>query len=130
MHSNSWWATLLALGFLACTPVPTSPQVPARLEALPPEYAVWWREVEQCSGRVGRLNRVRFWVIPGGAWTDDKYPGLFLYGLTDGDDVYLAEGQERAEWIVKHEMLHVLDFRHPDSAYPPYPWPFVGCADV
>ena len=118
---------ILALVFLACTAGPTFAQAPERFEPLP-FYTTWWAEVQKCSGRTGRMSRVRWYEVPQGPWADPTYPGLVLYGITNGNDVYIAGGQLTQSWIVKHEMLHILGFHHEDP-YPPYPWPFTGCAE-
>ena len=117
----------LTLAFLACSAGPTFPQTPVPFEPLE-IYDQWWLEVQRCSGRIGRAAVIDWYLVPNGPWTDPTFPGLILYGLTNGRQVYIAGGQQNQAWIVKHEMLHVLGFHH-DDAYPPYPWPFEGCTD-
>jgi hypothetical protein len=111
---------LLAAILLACE-LPTAPTMPAGAVpfAPPPEYALWWRMTEACSGLRGDLSRVQWYEVPdaydiivGGR----SYQG-YWYGSPDR--IVLAGLSSRSPSLVRHEMLHVLSGKggHPRHLY-------------
>lgn len=107
---------------------PTSPVRGATL-APPAVFAVWWREVEACSGVTGDLSRVDWYVVPcadgeTGFRCDVTPDGLCAGEWHSPHMVRLAgpnsifpDGYVDDEYTVKHEMLHDLLGRadHPDE---------------
>jgi hypothetical protein len=99
--------------------VPTTPADAQPISPLP-VYAVWWQQVEACSGLSGDLSRVEWYVVPceagesgfpceatpdglcGGEWLP---PHMILLGGPNG---VLPDGYADDEFTVKHEMLHDL----------------------
>jgi hypothetical protein len=86
-----------------------------------PQFALWWRMTEACSGLRGSLADVRWYVqpgletlqIPGDA---GRYGG---YWWADGNRVLLTERAVTDGWLVRHEMLHALVGRagHPREQF-------------
>ncbi len=73
--------------------------------AAPVVYAQWYTELEQCTGRRGTFDELRWFVVP--RWT--LVPGRHVFGLAlPNHRIVLAAGMESQEWLVKHEMLHDL----------------------
>lgn len=103
-------ALLIALA--ACT-TPTEPHFPDDAIALgvPPQFALWWRMTQACSGLRGDLGAVHWYVqpdvetlsIPG---DHDKQYGGYWWAI--GNRVLLTEKAVTDGWLVRHEMLHVL----------------------
>lgn len=107
--------TVAVLGAMACSDnFPSN----AHFFAPPPQYALWWSEVEACSGTTGDLSRVRFYR------TD---PGVPIQGAPDaagqyyptGHRIVLAGDYVNNGGIVRHEMLHALHSRegHPRDLF-------------
>ena len=119
-------AILLACGVAACADA-TAPKLPAAEPFDPPgAYSVWWREVEDCSARRGRLDGVRFYRVLGVPGRDsldylDPESGRYLNGewVRSSNAIYLAAGQVTNPGVVRHEMLHALlqDARHPPKYF-------------
>lgn len=75
----------------------------------PPVYAQWWSLTEQCSGLTGDLSKVSWYAVPGE--TDLSYNGESSVGgiwFPQGNRIVLADGQQLAGDLVRHEMLHAL----------------------
>jgi hypothetical protein len=109
---------LVGVGLVGCE-IPTSPVSGATL--VPPAvFAVWWREVEQCSGVTGDLSRVDWQVVPCAegetGFRCDVTPGGLCAGewaapheiALAGPNHVFPGGYVDDEWTVKHEMLHDL----------------------
>ncbi len=74
----------------------------------PPIYRSWWTQVEQCSGRTGAFNRVRWFVVPGAdsfVANGQRDNGLWIEHYRY---VVLGEGRVNDSLVVRHEMLHDL----------------------
>ncbi|MFN2563760.1 MAG: hypothetical protein ABR499_01945 [Gemmatimonadaceae bacterium] len=101
---------LVALG--ACT-TPTEPRFPRDAVSLDaqPQFALWWRMTEACSGLRGDLGAVRWFVQPGvetlhvPGEADGQYGG---YWWAQGNRILLTEKAVTDGWLVRHEMLHAL----------------------
>jgi hypothetical protein len=103
-------ALLIALG--ACTS-PTEPTFPDDVVALEmqPQFVLWWRMTEACSGRRGDLHAVRWYVqphvetlhIPG-----ERNGQYGAYWWSIGNRILLTERAVTDGWLVRHEMLHAL----------------------
>jgi hypothetical protein len=94
----------------ACTDS-TGPRVPANAVRFSPpaQYAVWWRIVEQCSGRTGDLSRVSWYRTPEGRLLDDA--GVSVAGRASRGSnpfIVLDSGYVHFGAVVRHEMLHIL----------------------
>ena len=118
---------LLTLVLLVACSSPVASSA-TRVEPLP-QYAQWWTEVQMCSGKDGVFPLIRWWSMPGSQWVDEER-GRPVVGWASGNDIIIAEAFLSTGWVVKHEMLHVLGFRHPGHTGGEYPWPFVGCVEV
>ena len=86
----------------------------------PAVYAQWWSLTEQCSGLTGDFSQVRWYVVPG--TTELPYAGESSVGgiwYPQGNRIVLADGQQLAGDLVRHEMLHALLMTggHPRSAF-------------
>jgi hypothetical protein len=109
---------LIGVGAAGCE-TPTAPAGAAALQA-PMVFSQWWREVEQCSGLSGDIDRVSWYVVPcidgesgfkcdvtqeglcAGEW---RAPHVISLG---GPNRFFPDGYVDDEWTVKHEMLHDL----------------------
>jgi len=113
-------AVLVALALVGCD-APTAP-APAGATSLarPAVFAVWWKEVEQCSGATGDLDRVAWYVAPCQAGESGFRCDVTQGGLCAGEwqpphtitlagpNRFFPDGYVDDEWTVKHEMLHDL----------------------
>jgi hypothetical protein len=107
---------LLSACELATAPLPDGA---VRFDA-PAVYAQWWSLTEQCSGLAGDFSKVKWYVVPG--VTDLPLNGEGSIGgiwYAQGDRIVLADGQQLAGDLVRHEMLHALlqSGDHPRSAF-------------
>ena len=98
---------------LACTS-PTS--VPDEFSILRPPlvYRDWYSQVEQCSGRTGDFDRIRWYIVPGAKWYGERHQQNINGLWTDGHRIFIAEFEIFNVYLVKHEMLHDLGFEHED----------------
>jgi hypothetical protein len=105
-------AGVLLIALAACT-TPTEPSFPdgaIRLETQP-QFGLWWRMTQACSGLGGDLGAVDWYVqpevetlrIPGDE--DGQFGG---YWWAIGNRVLLTEKAVTDGWLVRHEMLHAL----------------------
>jgi hypothetical protein len=118
---NRLAALLIAIG--ACT-FPTEAHFPDDAVALdvPPQFALWWRMTEACSGLRGHLGAIRWYVqpdvetlhIPG-----DHDGPYGAYWWSSGNRILLTEKAITDGWLVRHEMLHALIGRsgHPRGQF-------------
>lgn len=125
---------LLALALICACASPVAPQTAERFDPLP-EYSVWWDEMRACAATPlphfivdswPEFHDIDWWVVPGGSWYSPEH-GVYIAGMSSGDDIYILEVYLFSSSVVKHEMLHYLGFSHPGDVGP-YSWPFVGCA--
>lgn len=84
----------------------------------PPEWEVYYEHVQECSRKQGP----DFSTIK---WFEAQRIHGTIVGLAWNGDIYL-ESEWQIEQIIKHELLHVIGFRHPTRDRP-YPWPFTPC---
>lgn len=119
--------TIIALAIFAvpswAQPFPTATTDDA-VEIMPPsQYAAWWFEVENCTGRRGDMRAVKFFLVPTdgrGKFNCRLFGAICLYGLYSPAEhaIYLADTYSGERWLVAHEMLHALGFRsHPSPPY-------------
>jgi hypothetical protein len=121
-RAHTWFAVLL-VALVACT-TPTEPRFPDDAIPLdvPPQFALWWRMTEACSGLRGDLHAVRWYVQPGVETLhipgdhEGQYGG---YWWAIGNRILLTEKAVTEGWLVRHEMLHALIGRagHPRAAF-------------
>jgi hypothetical protein len=118
---NRFAVLLIALG--ACT-TPTEPRFPD--DAIPlgvqPQFALWWRMTQACSGLRGDLGDIQWYVqpdvetlhIPG-----DHDGPYGAYWWAAGNRILLTEKAATDGWLVRHEMLHALIGRagHPRADF-------------
>lgn len=100
---------LIALGSWGCADLlgPHLPRGAVPLDPIPPEYASWWQMTEECSGRTGRLEDVRWFTVPGASTLPGSDHAAGFYQWL-GHYVVLAGRFEREGHMVRHEMLHAL----------------------
>jgi len=113
--------------------VPTSPPPGAVALERPGVFAVWWQEVEACSGVTGDLSRVAWYQVPCEARENGFPCDVTPDGLCAGEWIaphtialggpnrFFPGGYEDDEWTVKHEMLHDL------LGTPDHPVQFQNC---
>lgn len=111
--------SIMALGPVACEPVPMAPERSFPIDA-PAIYRQWYREAENCRGLGGYYSLVRFYVVPhAGNQTELGIRGA-IGRWAPPHRIYLLEAYVLDEPTIKHEMLHdilsyVGDFTHNDS---------------
>jgi hypothetical protein len=71
-----------------------------------PQYALWWSLTERCSGRVGDLSKIHWYVVPGA----DVIGASGALGQENSliDRIVLAWNSVDSGPVVRHEMLHAL----------------------
>lgn len=97
---------LLALFLTACLASPFEPVGARHVTALPPVYAVWWRQMEACARTSAPLTRVEWYEVPGEAFATPEGPRWGWWAPPH--TIYVAEAHRWDEWLVEHEMLHDL----------------------
>lgn len=108
-HLPSAVLVIACLAAPACAP-PTAP-LPAgavRYAPNPEQVAIWWREVEDCSGLKGDLSRINFYLVPDAAtfeWDGREVIGLWM---ERDNRIVLAGDFAFRDRNVRHEMLHAL----------------------
>ena len=108
-------ATQLLLGLvvfgIACSTVLTEPPLPSDSVPMspPPQYQLWWRLTEECSGTSAELSRVSWYVVPDARFLlsadGDSVQGLY-YPVSH--HIVLAGQSAQSGRLVRHEMLHAL----------------------
>ena len=113
-------AWIAALMLAACRDL-VDPPLPATAERFtpPPVYARWWAMTEACSGMSGRLDAIRWHVVPGVSTFESR--GLLVNGYwSAGSNQIVLSGTARLDGpTVRHEMLHALVGRagHPRELF-------------
>jgi len=74
----------------------------------PESVAIWWRQVEECSGMRGDLSKINFYIVPDA--TTFQWESRAVIGLWMERDrrIVLAADFAFRERNVRHEMLHAL----------------------
>ena len=102
--------TVCSLYIVGCI-IPTEVAFPAQAVAFkpPPEFAVWWRVTEACSGLERDYTRVSWFVVPGDQLVvrGHSYDGYSWQGA-DPRIVLTQSMLRNAGDLVRHEMLHVI----------------------
>jgi len=103
---------MLLLTILACgDPIGVvDPQPMAPL----PEYADWWTEAQECTGRSGLLSEIH-WYTVASVSPSDGHDAAWRGAWEQPHTIYLVRGAETEKFVVQHEMLHDLlqgDPRH------------------
>jgi hypothetical protein len=114
---------VVLIALAACT-MPTEPRFPDDAIALDlqPQFALWWRMTQACSGLRGELGAVDWYVQPGVETLripgehDGQY-GAYWWAI--GNRILLTEKAVTDGWLVRHEMLHALIGRggHPRGQF-------------
>jgi hypothetical protein len=121
----------ITVSLLACHDI-AAPALPA--DATPfqarPEYALWWRATEQCSGLTGSLAAIQWYSVPGETFTlgaDSLLDGTWF---SKSNSILLAENSIDDGSTVRHEMLHALIGRggHPAEMFRVRCGGYVGCS--
>jgi hypothetical protein len=86
-------------------------------ETLPPdavpteplaEYAVWYSQVELCTGVTGSFGDVHWFEVPHSRWWDPVWEQYAIGTWRAPHDIYLANAELSNESLVKHEIVHDL----------------------
>jgi hypothetical protein len=102
-------ASLAIAGALACDLVTNPVPAGAVHFVTPPEYRLWWRMTETCSGRQGNLGDVSLYVVPGvDRVTTASGQVVQSYWQTESHRIILASSVQFNGPVVRHEMLHAL----------------------
>lgn len=99
----------IALGVaLGCTTQITEPPIPSEaMSTAPlPQYNLWWRLVERCSGLTGDFGDVAWYVVPGARTIADPNAAGLYFPLSRS--IVLAGRDVQSGGLVRHEMLHAL----------------------
>ncbi|MDB4915450.1 MAG: hypothetical protein JWM95_3094 [Gemmatimonadetes bacterium] len=111
------WAQLFLLffgltaGLTACASTAVAPlPEESRQFTPPPQYALWWKMAEACSGRQRDFNSVKWYrhadFVPTAPSTGDgAVQGEYFYGL---NSVVITDNSINNPMVVRHEMLHAL----------------------
>jgi hypothetical protein len=114
---------VLLIAVAACTS-PTELRFPD--DAIPidvqPQFALWWRMTQACSGLRGDLGAVRWYVQPDveALHIPGDHGGPYgAYWWATGNRILLTERAVTDGWLVRHEMLHALMGRagHPRGEF-------------
>jgi hypothetical protein len=80
-----------------------------------PLYAVWWAQIEACTGETESMRPWQWYWVPGWHFHDDQGPVLALTEIkmdsAHGDTlrrVYVSERNLMDSTTIKHEMLHMI----------------------
>lgn len=74
----------------------------------PAHYRALWDSAEACTGRTGDYARVLWYEMPGNSFSSAEHLGYAdgewfpKYGIT------IAHEYRTTDWLIKHEMIHVL----------------------
>lgn len=124
---------VLTVLLTSCAGVPTQPDYWTPEGAVPfgplAPYFTWWEEARECA-QVRNPRRdfddIDWYRVPGAAFETPESQ-LALGRWVPPRSIYLAQYSILEMWVVKHEMLHAMGFRH-QATGTNYPWPFIGCA--
>ena len=98
------------LSFAGCI-LPSEPSFLSQAVAFkpPPEFAVWWRVTEACSGLQRDYSRVSWFVVPDSQLIvrGESYDGYSWQGA-DPRIVLTQSMLRNAGELVRHEMLHII----------------------
>ena len=99
---------VVVLFALGCALFPTEPPLPDGAVAMAalPQYALWWRLTERCSGLSGDLASVRWYDVPDAASLFGRDWGGLYYGASNR--IVVAGLFVRTAALIRHEMLHAL----------------------
>lgn len=117
---------LLVLVALAGCSSPVGPEIPDGAVPFDPPavYATWWDEIMHQASIQRDVSRVRWFLVETGPWESARYGGATHGAWVPDGRIYLADGWEEWENLVKHEMLHELlrgDAAHAHPAFDLYP---------
>lgn len=79
----------------------------------PAIYDAWWAEIAQCEHvilPVELARSVRFVFVNSETMVVDMDPGVYGFSSAPTKTIYIALAQIYNEQIIKHEMLHWLDY--------------------
>lgn len=130
-NAVSAFASVASLSFMmsACsritdpTPTTAAAVVPslAREIAPLPEYALWWKMTEACSGLTRNVNEIHWYSDPGPALRVDPNSADSVVGqwIAATNSIVLVQDELRNAAVVRHEMLHALlrAGGHPRAAF-------------
>lgn len=85
----------------------------------PAVYASWWSMVEQCAGRAGRFEAVRWYVMPGAHSFDLGEMRVAGVWTRAGNAITVGEHARMNGQLIRHEMLHAIlqGGSHPRAQY-------------
>lgn len=76
-----------------------------------PVYRAWWAQIEQCAGRRGSFDAVRWYAVPGEEpFSVPRHPRP-VYGYWNAVENHIVLLQylpNRRAPIIRHEMLHAI----------------------
>jgi hypothetical protein len=123
---------LFSMAVLACRGGATEPVLPPNAVpmAAKPQYALWWRLAERCSGASGDMSAISWYLVPDTSdLGSDDVQGLY-YSLSHR--IVLAGRFAQSGPLVRHEMLHALvtPREHPSEYFQRRCGGVVACDDV
>jgi hypothetical protein len=123
---------MLTMTSVACMDAVTDPPLPP--QAVPmaamPQYALWWRLAERCSGASGDMGAISWYVVPDA--TDLGSANVLGMYYSAGHRIVLAGRFAQSGPLVRHEMLHALvtTGEHPSEYFQRRCGGIVTCDDV
>lgn len=111
---SAWWWLFFALtaAATACELFVTDPPLPKGAIAMtpPPQYDLWWRLTERCSGLSGALGAIAWYTVPDVDSLIDSPLREWVRGeYIPAEHRIILAGHSRADaFVVRHEMLHAL----------------------
>ena len=102
--------TVLGCADLTASPFPEDTLQPF---TAPAKYALWWKQVEACSGRRGDLALMRWYRPRDGSPIFPLKENVSGYWWSEGNRIAVRNPDDGR--VVRHEMLHALlhDGEHP-----------------
>jgi hypothetical protein len=113
---------LLTLCLVACAERGITYPADAHRFVAPAQYRPWWQVTESCTGRMGRLEDIAWYVVPATSFNALTVEGTRdVQGLYDPTNrrIVIAEGSVADGQLVRHEMAHALSgvTGHPPSVF-------------
>jgi hypothetical protein len=110
---------------------PLSPTAASADFSVPPQFDLWWRMTESCSGRSGDLGKIHWQVAPGAYLSIAGTDTVVAEWTAAGNRIVVTQDAMRDPAVVRHEMLHALlgVTTHPAAAFRDSCGGYVNCVD-